>query len=90
MGDGGEGRGERDDWEVAVMYTEAAIDGGGDRVGGESGGEEDGDVEEEVVLLVGGFGGLDVEVGEEGLDVDPGAGWGRGEGVGDDDDDERV
>lgn len=59
-----------------VIHTEATVDVGRDRVGGEDGVEEDGDVEEEVVLLVGGFGCLDVDVCEKGLHLDPGrCGW---------------
>ncbi|KAF8559641.1 zf-DHHC-domain-containing protein [Imleria badia] len=76
------------------MYTEADVDGGGDGGRGQDGVEEDGDVEEEVVLLEGSFGGLHVDVCEEGLRVDPrvGAGCRRGEGkgVGEKDDDEHL
>lgn len=50
------------------MYTEAGVDVGRDGVDGV---DEDGDVEEDVVLLEGGFGCLYVDVCEEGLHVDP-------------------
>lgn len=77
-----------------VIYTEADVDGGGEGVEGQDTVKEDGDVEEGVVLLLGGFGGLHIDVGDEGLHLDPGLGaergGGRGKGVGKDDDDEHV
>lgn len=74
-----------------VIYAVADVDGGGENVEGQDAVEEDGHIEEQVVLLVGGFGGLHVDVGEEGLHLDPGLGaGGRGKGVGQKDDDERV
>ena len=75
--DGGEGGGEGE-----VIYAEAEVDGGREDVAV----EEDGDVEEEVVLVVGSLGGLDVDVCEEGLHLEPGRRWGRDK----EDDDERV
>lgn len=90
---GGMGVGEMGGEEKGhtVIYTKADVDGG-DGVGREGAAEEDGDVEEEVVLPVGCFGGLDVDVCEEGLHVDPGlrAGRCRGKRVGEEDDDEGV
>ena len=80
---GGEGK------RRTVIDTEADVDGGREDVGGEDAAEEDGDVEEEVVLEMGSLGGLHVDVCEEGLDVDPV--WaGRGKGVGEEEDGEGV
>lgn len=63
-----------------VMHAKADIDGGGDGVGGQGVAEEDGDVEKEVVLLMGCLGCLYVDVCEECLDLYRGCGWYKGVG----------
>ena len=89
VGNRREGGGESDATRRTVIYAKADVDG---RDVGEGAVEEDGDVEEEVVLAVGCFGCLHVDVCEECLYLDPQleAGCGRCKCVGEEDDDERV
>lgn len=87
----GKGRKKKGGRRHTVIYAETDVDGE-QCIGGENVAEEDGDVEEEIVLLVGDSRGLHVDVREDGLHLDPvlGAGGARREGVREEDDDESI